>query len=246
MDPYNSSLTTSSSPINYPPTFNILTWNCNGFFTPLPDLQLLIEEYNPKIIALQETHLQLTKSVSLRNYTIYNCPQISNTKTEGGVLLAIDNAIYSEEINLSTNLQASAARILAPTPLTVCSIYIPPNTKLTTDDLSELISLLPRPFLLDGDFNDHSPSWGGHHINQHGKIVEECIDKYNLTILNSTPTHFNSIYHSWSTVDLILSSASLADIALPHTHHNLAGSNHIPIITILNAFAISPTHYIPK
>lgn len=192
-------------------TFNIITWNCNGFYTRLPDLQILLQEYKPQVLALQETHLHPTKSINLRNYAVYSHSQISTLKSKGGVLLAIEQKIYAEHINLTTPLQAVAARIFAPSPLTICSIYIPPTDMLRLEELTSLISSLPSPILLLGDFNAHSPSWGGHYINQHGKIIEECIDILNLTILNTKPTHLNAAHHTWTTIDLVISSASIAN-----------------------------------
>lgn len=33
----------------------LIQWNCNGFYTRLPELQMIISEYKPAYICLQET-----------------------------------------------------------------------------------------------------------------------------------------------------------------------------------------------
>lgn len=230
--------TSSSSPHT---SFNIICWNCNGFFTHLPDIQLFIHNYQPKIIALQETHLQPHQQIYLRNYTIINRPYISETRAKGGVLLAVDSSIYTEKIQLNTNLQAAATRLFLTSAISVCSIYLPPNKKIDKAELSDLISSLPSPFILLGDFNAHNIIWGGRYKNDHGKVLEDCLTTHNLSIVTPPgPTHFSTAHRTWSTIDLIITSPSLAGTLSSYLHSDLAGSDHAPIITILSSANLPP------
>ncbi|GFU07082.1 RNA-directed DNA polymerase from mobile element jockey [Trichonephila clavipes] len=68
-----------------------------------------------------------------------------------------DNTIMSSHC---TSLQAVAVRIHIHSLVTVCCVYLPPNDVVPQVDLNRLVSQLPAPFLLLGDFNGHSPLWG--------------------------------------------------------------------------------------
>jgi len=43
--------------------------------------------------------------------------------------------------------------------ISVCSIYLSPSAKFTSNDLDDLLSQLPPPVLLLGDFNAHSRAY---------------------------------------------------------------------------------------
>jgi len=176
------------------------------------------------------------KPISLRNYTIFNQPHLSDTKAKGNVLLAIEKSLFAEELIILSSLQVVAVRLFVPFPVTLCSIYLPLSEKISKEQLSDLVSSLEPPFFIAGDFNAHNPLWGGSSINHNGKILEECIDYYNLVIHNTARTHFNSTYHTWSTIDLIISSASQAGSILTYPHKDLAGSDHTPLLMNPSAF----------
>ncbi|GFO07076.1 RNA-directed DNA polymerase from mobile element jockey [Plakobranchus ocellatus] len=76
----------------------------------------------------------------------------------GEAALLIRSGIRFSEIGLKTGLHAAATTISLEKPLTVCSLYLPPNSPVSKLSLAELIEQLPKPFL--GDFNVHSPAWG--------------------------------------------------------------------------------------
>ncbi|GFN87761.1 hypothetical protein PoB_001426700 [Plakobranchus ocellatus] len=83
------------------------------------------------------------------------------------------------EIDLRTGLHAAAATISLEKTLTVCSMYVPPNSPISKLSLAELFEQLPKPFLVLGDFNAQSPAWGDFHGVGRGRILEDLI------ILNS-------------------------------------------------------------
>ncbi len=219
---------------------DLLSWNCNGLFAHLPDLQLLIHAHKPKVLALQETHLHQNQKFHLKNYKVFHRSAVCNTKAKGGVLLATKASLHAEEIQIQTECQVVAIRLYFPAPISVCSIYLPPQEKISARQISEIITSLPPPFMLLGDFNAHSPSWGGSYTNQHGRILEECLALHNLSVIDSrAPTHFNLTHHTWSTIDLVLVSASLLGRISTYVHEDLSGSDHAPILATLN---LSPSN----
>lgn len=102
-----------------------ISWNINGIFTHLPELQIITAKYQPDYICLQETHLDLNKTLNFKGHTIYRKDRDHNNY--GGVAILVKQSNHSTEINIQTDLEAVAVRVLYPEPCTICSNYIPPE-----------------------------------------------------------------------------------------------------------------------
>ena len=63
--------------------------------------------------------------------------------------------------------------------ITICSIYLSPSSIVSKLQLERLIAQLPKPFLLLGDMNGHSPLWGSDNTNSQGKVLEDFISDHN-------------------------------------------------------------------
>lgn len=150
-----------------------ISWNCNGINKHLEDLKLLTFTYNPAVISLQETHLKSDQQFYLPKYNIlsYTSPVLH---ASGGATLAIKSNIGYTQIHFETDLQAVTATIYLSTPITICSIYLPPNNPVTHEQINTLISSLPRPFIINGDFNAHSSIWGSSILNTY--LCEKIYD----------------------------------------------------------------------
>ncbi|GFO00791.1 RNA-directed DNA polymerase from mobile element jockey [Plakobranchus ocellatus] len=148
----------------------------------------------------------------------------------GEAALLIRNGIRFSEIDLKTGLHAAAVTISLAKTLTVCSLYLPPNSPVSKLSLTELFEQLPKPFLVLGDFNAHSPVWGGTPTWMTGEDVEEFTAENDFIILNSgEQTFVHSAYHSTSAIDLAVASPSIAAECSWAAHSDLCGSNHYPI-----------------
>lgn len=168
-----------------------ISWNVNGFYTRLPEIQLLANKYKPDYLCLQETHLQPSDKTIMKDYNIYRQDRLRNN--HGGVAILINKNNTAIEIPLTTNLEAVAVRVNYPEPCTICSIYIPPNRNITYLEMDQLIKSLPSPYIITGDFNAHNPIWKSTHKNQHGSVIEDILDT-NILLNNGKPTHFCSQY----------------------------------------------------
>ncbi|GFY19399.1 uncharacterized protein TNCV_4127861 [Trichonephila clavipes] len=69
--------------------------------------------------------------------------------------------------------QAVAVRIHSTSLITVCCLYLPPNTVIHQHDLNNLVDQLPTPFVILGDFNGHSSLWGSAKTNLRGRQIEQ-------------------------------------------------------------------------
>ena len=210
------------------PTF--IQWNCRGFRVNFNELSLLIQQQNPIAICLQETHLKETDKINIKHYAMYN-HYAQTDRASGGSSIAVHSNYIHSEINLKTNLQAIAIRLSLDKTITLCSVYIPPNHQVQTQELTNLIQQLPAPFILMGDFNAHNPLWGSDKITDKGKKLEDAISHHNLCILNDgSKTYLHPGNGSYSSIDISIVDPSLLLDLNWSVHDDLCGSDHFSII----------------
>jgi len=77
--------------------------------------------------------------------------------------------------------------------MTLCSIYIPPSYPVGGNELDELISQLPPPFILIGDMNAHSNIWRNAQNNNKDNILEHLIEHNELWLWNDNTQTYISI-----------------------------------------------------
>ena len=153
---------------------NILQWNIRGYLANLTSLTQLINSITSDIFCLQETKLP-NKNYNYNGYKPYHYINDKNKIASGGTSIFVKLNLPQDELVLITTLQAQAVRVTTHRPITICSIYIPPNENFSKQQLLDLKSQLPTPFIILGDFNSHSPLWGTQNIDTKGKIIEDFL-----------------------------------------------------------------------
>lgn len=88
----------------------------------------------------------------------------------GGVAILVKDSLYATPVNIPSNIEFIAIRIYNRRPVTVCSIYIPPNSNPDPTHIDN-INQLPKHFILAGDFNAHNVIWGSQYTSRFGKII---------------------------------------------------------------------------
>lgn len=210
----------------------ILQWHLCSFYAQYNYLRLLINKYEPDIIALQETRFKNNNRIDINHYI---CIMKNRNSAAGGVAIYIKNSISTQRVNLNTLHEAIAIQVLADIKITICNVYFPPHSENYSIDKSEvqnIVSQLPTPFLMIGDVNAHNPLWGGDKNCGRGKMFEEIIDCNNhVSILNSGSfTHFSIFNGTFSAVDLSICSTSILNRMTWNVDDNLYGSDHFPIL----------------
>ena len=180
------------------------------------------------MVCLQETKLGDKSFNPGMGYSFYKSLPPTSDYAKGGTAIIINNTTQHSEVNLNTSLQAVAVRALFDKYITICSLYLP--DKFTISQLQNLVSQLPSPFMILGDFNSHNPLWGGTILDQEGKIIENFIDNNPVSLLNDGSFTYHNIYtNSKSAIDLsICSSSVFLDFSWWVDDH-LNGSDHFPI-----------------
>ena len=210
---------------------DILQWNLRGLRPQFPELKLIINNLHPSVLCLQETKLPADKAnFSVKGYSCFHHINTGNQIACGGSSIFVKNSLFHRQIPLTTDIQSVAVRVTFSKIITICSVYIPPNSNPSLNKFLDLIDQLPKPFLLVGDFNAHSPLWGNTHTDPRGKVIEDLLSKTNVCLLNdNSPTYLNSFSLNPSSLDLSLCSPEIfSDLAwsvLDDQH----GSDHFPI-----------------
>ena len=111
------------------------------------ELNILLSNFNPILVSLQETFLKPNKITTFKNYSLYNLPsEESNGIIHGGIAILVNSAVPHSQIQLNTSLQAIAVRATCHKTISVCSIYLSPSSKFNINDFDNVITQLPPPF----------------------------------------------------------------------------------------------------
>ena len=138
---------------------NILLWNCRSMKANSEELNLLVNDYKPVAVCLQETFLRDSDRFTLKNHSCFCKNRSDNHKASGVVAVIVNNSVPYHPVKLESTLEAVAVNISFNKTITVCSVYLSPSAPMDIKKLDNLVDQLPKPFLLTGDFNSHHKLW---------------------------------------------------------------------------------------
>lgn len=219
-------------------TRSAVQWNCRSVVSKKSEIIYLANKFNPFIISITETWL---KPDSVFKLSGFSCLRDDRPDGWGGAALLIKNSCSFSQFPLPThdndNFTAVACII---NKVCFVSIYIPHPSLQIFIEVENLLSYLPRPFVVMGDFNAHHRTWGSSVSNCHGKDLLEIIDRQNLCILNDgSHTRRTKPSENDSAVDLSITSPSLASSISWKTQQSTHGSDHFPIILKFSQFKVN-------
>ena len=125
---------------------SILQWNCQGLQAKYESLKILIHENFPICISLQETMMGQNKTLCPRDYVSYHIDYNEERGSHGGSCVLVRQDIAHVKIPLQTGLQAIAVQLCLKRKYTICSIYIPPCSRLNhnlVQGVDDVIRQLP-------------------------------------------------------------------------------------------------------
>ena len=209
---------------------NILQWNIRGFSSNYTDLQILISQWNPVAICLQETKLPAQSGKNIRGYSFIESPNDYGGYSSNTAII-IRNDIPFKNFNFLSNIRFTAVKVFIKKWYTLCSVYLPPNVPLDETDFSAFISRLPEPYIILGDFNGRHTLWNNTVCNTRGRIIERVISLHSISILNDErPTHIDPRTKTETVIDLSLCSTSITLDFKFQVGYDLHHSDHFPII----------------
>ena len=208
-----------------------MSWNIRGIRMNIPEVRQLMIEKNPLVFCLQETKLPAGREdFELRGFQAHHLIHSDGQIACGGVSIFVKNGIPHRKIPLNTNIQAIAVRSTLYRPITICSVYIPPDKTVVSNDLENLLRQLPVPYIVTGDFNAHSPLWGNSSLDEKGEQVETFLantDAYLANGLEATRINVHNL--NTSAIDLTFCDPILAPELSWSVLEDDHGSDHFPV-----------------
>ena len=122
--------------------------------------------------------------------------------------------------------------ILPDRNLTICNLYSLPNKAINL----HILQTNSEDWMIVGDFNSHSPSWGYPSLDVKGEEVEHLIVSNHLVLINTPtdpPTFYSRAWKTTSTVDIAIATDNTQMIAKREVSEQLGGSDHKPVILTL-------------
>ena len=195
--------------------------------------KIFLRAHSVDVCCILETHLTSKHRFLIRGYQEFRQDRRHGHK--GGVLTLVKNTISSFETQRSDSLELDTAFIsikLVETQLTIVNIYSSRDLPIQLND----ILLSEENWIIVGDFNSHSPSWGYKDIDARGEEVESFIINNNLILLNKPDdpaTFYSRVWRSTSSPDLAIATDDVHKVSNREVCNQLGGSDHRPVsITI--------------
>ena len=216
----------------------ILQWNTSSLISHWGEFKNYIFNKKPLVAAIQETRFLDSDSVNynfnISGYSLYT-NNVNETPRRGGSALYISNKLLHHQISLQTTLNAVGASIkIAQQEISILSIYLSPHpsSHLPVNDLRQLLSQIPHPCLIMGDFNSYNLAWGSAYTNTRGTQLLNVMETFDLICINNrTPTFMRTrngrVVHS--VIDLAFTDTNTATLFYQHVEDDPLFSDHYPI-----------------
>ena len=129
---------------------------------------------------IQEIHLQKDKTFKARGYQCFRIDR-GGYRRKGGIITLIKSNINAYAYMSSSSNDGAEQHTVTvktlKTEILLVNYYCPNNVNLALHN----IHVRDSNFIIMGDFNSHSQSWGYDHIDAPGEEIEAWQDDENLT-----------------------------------------------------------------
>ena len=131
------------------------------------------------------------------------------------MLALVETSIPSTEVQRSEKADTeyiTVKLILPDRNLTMCNLYSPPNKAINL----QILQPNSEDWMVVGDFNSHSPSWGYPNLDAKGEEVEHWIVSNRLVLINAPtdpPTFYSRVWKTTSTPDIAIVTDNIQKIA---------------------------------
>ncbi|GFR59552.1 RNA-directed DNA polymerase from mobile element jockey [Elysia marginata] len=220
-------------------SIRIMHWNAHGIKTRKLELGVFLTENKIDVCAIQETHLKEEERFWIRGYKDFRQDRI-NRKNGGIITLVNTNTLTAvvtyrsrpdgETVDKDTEC-LGIELILPSNNLHVYNIYSHPDKDFQFEP-----QVKQDNFIVVGDFNSHSPSWGYKDLDSKGEKVEDWAIDNQLVLLNRAddpPTFTSMTWRTSSTPDIAFETDDIQGKSERSVESLLGGSDHKPsFITI--------------
>lgn len=188
----------------------IISWNCNGIESKIPELTKFVKQNKIDIILLGETRLNPKNKISIPNYHAYRTdrPKTPTAPSSGGTAILIRKNIIHQHVILPTTVESTTIHLKLKNKITqISAVYKSPRVILHHNDLN-ILTNHNGPFIIAGDLNSKHPSWNSLSTNTAGRKLLHHSEANNYTIIApDSPRHYPYIpTHRPDVLDIILLS----------------------------------------
>lgn len=138
----------------------VIQWNLRSYNVNVDNLKIIIKNYCPDVILLNETWLEKKYNVRCKGYQIIREDRADGY---GGIAILVKNNISFQILSINNQFQAEVQMqsvFLPQYNLNILNIYSPSNDILPKQGWINLIQSLNKPLLIMGDMNANSQSLG--------------------------------------------------------------------------------------
>lgn len=212
----------------------VLQWNGRSVISNKGVLEKYMFDNKINIALLSETWFKPSSKI---NFTGFNLFRFDRDDGYAGVAILVKkNLSFSKiSVNRLNELMCSAIQvnINKNQKINFYSVYVRPQSRISTTEWVGFLRNLKKPFILGGDFNSHNGVWGCDMTDTSGKNLLDALEECDLTFLNDgsetrifTPRDLNK-----SAVDLTICSLDLVSKCEWSRHRfPLGSSDHYPIL----------------
>lgn len=217
---------------------NFIQWNGRSVMANKGYLEYFIHENNIGIGLLSETWFKPGTVVSFQGY---NVVRKDRDDGKGGVAIIIKKNTPYSLLKVNNNIAdvAVCAVTIYPNPkesINIYSVYVKPQSRITSMEWELFFKELKKPFIIGGDFNMHHRSWGCSWSDNNGVNLLSAMDEFNVSFLNNGEEtivkKINQINRS--VIDLTLCNAEMAPEIKWEVNCNTLGSDHYAIVFSIN------------
>lgn len=204
-----------------------MQWNCRSIVNKKSELIHLLNIYEPFAFALSETWLKPGFSFRIPGYA---CLRDDIADGYGGVAILVKNTLSFKSLSLPPHNDDISVVAAVVNNLCIVSVYFSRPSVNIFSEVNQFFSVLPKPFLVMGDFNSQHQSWGSSTTNYYGECLLEILDSNNLCILNTClPTRHTNPDEGLSAPDLSICTPDLASSLSWSPLSSSYGSDHFPL-----------------
>ena len=214
--------------------------NAEGLYSNQPgyskkaELENRLLEKKVDICSIQETHLKPDQSFKVRGYQCFRRDRKDRRK--GGILTLVRNGITCAETkNFMEGAEYQQLLLeIGKQKFEITNYYCPNDKPLSLGTMK----VSGDGFLVVGDFNSHSQSWGYTTMDKRGEEVENWQDDNGFILLNDpkdTHTFYSRPWKTLSTPDLAFSTPDLSGNIDREVGKQLGGSDHRPVFLTMNS-----------
>jgi len=162
-------------------------------------------------------------------YGFEDCRTVA-AKDPGAVIIIMDNELQVIELTKHVSTHIAAIRVgHGPRSIVLVSAYFKYNvhTFAFTEKLRAILEC-GMETIIGADTNGHSPRWHSADHNQRGRIVEDLVDDFNLSVINA-PGHLDTYSRHGmgsSNIDVTLSTLGIANNITSWLVSDVTDSDH--------------------